>query len=79
MVKTDEDDDPIAVLAALNTQEHKDTAFLKQIRAFLLAKCPAAHKAALNKVGPLARIDRTSNMAMHPHRTAPHDEERRSR
>mmetsp|Transcript_10457 Transcript_10457/g.18262 ORF Transcript_10457/g.18262 Transcript_10457/m.18262 type:complete len:449 (-) Transcript_10457:272-1618(-) len=40
VVKTGEDDDPIAVMAVLNVQQFKDVEFMKQIRAFLLAHCP---------------------------------------
>jgi len=38
-VKTGEDDDPIAVMTALNTQRYKDKECMGQIRAFLLKKC----------------------------------------
>ncbi len=39
VVKTGEDDDPIAVMTALNTQRYRGTDFAKQIRGFLLGKC----------------------------------------
>lgn len=50
VVKTDEDDDPIAVMAVLNTRKYKDAAFMQQIRDFLTAVCPKAHADKLKQV-----------------------------
>lgn len=40
MVKTGEDDDPIAVMTALSTKRYADKAFMQQAKDFLLKKCP---------------------------------------
>ncbi|KAL6765955.1 p21-C-terminal region-binding protein-domain-containing protein [Haematococcus lacustris] len=41
VVKTDEDDDPIAVMAVLNTTQYKDAAFMQQLRQFMLGNASA--------------------------------------
>ncbi len=54
MVKTDADDDPIAVMSVLSTTKYKDKPFMKQIRQFLLDSCQgktADMKATVEKVG----------------------------
>ncbi|GBF97124.1 hypothetical protein Rsub_10135 [Raphidocelis subcapitata] len=40
VVKTGEDDDPIAVMTALNTRSHGAASFAKQVKEFLLGKAP---------------------------------------
>lgn len=40
MVKTGEDDDPIAVMTALNTRRHRAAAFARQVKEFLLGRAP---------------------------------------
>lgn len=39
-MKTDSDDDPIALMSVLNTQKYKDQQFMQQTQRFLLEKCP---------------------------------------
>ncbi|WIA22012.1 hypothetical protein OEZ85_004365 [Tetradesmus obliquus] len=42
VVRTGEDEDPIAVMTVLNTQQHKQAGFLQQIRQYVLGKCKDA-------------------------------------
>ena len=52
VVRTGEDDDPIAVMTVLNTQQHSKTGFMQQIKEHMLSKCKdAATKQQLSKVG----------------------------
>ncbi|KAI8463810.1 MAG: p21-C-terminal region-binding protein-domain-containing protein [Monoraphidium minutum] len=39
VVKTGEDDDPIAVMTALNTQRYAERPFMREVRDYVLAKC----------------------------------------
>lgn len=51
VVRTGEDEDPIAVMTVLNTQQHKQAGFMQQIRQYVLGKCKdAALKDKLAKV-----------------------------
>jgi hypothetical protein len=51
VVRTGEDEDPIAVMTVLNTQQHKQAGFMGHIRQYVLAKCKdAAVKDKLAKV-----------------------------
>lgn len=51
VVRTGEDEDPIAVMTVLNTQQHKGSGFMAHIRDHMLAKCKdAAVKQQLSKV-----------------------------
>lgn len=51
VVRTGEDDDPIAVMTVLNTQQHGKAAFMQQIKSHMLDKCSdAAAKQQLSKV-----------------------------
>jgi len=40
VVKTDSDDDPIAIMSVLSTHKYKEANFMQQIRQFLLDMCP---------------------------------------
>ncbi|KAF5827059.1 p21-C-terminal region-binding protein-domain-containing protein [Dunaliella salina] len=40
VVKTDSDDDPIAIMSVLSTHKYKEANFMRQIRQFLLDSCP---------------------------------------
>jgi len=40
VVKTDSDDDPIAIMSVLSTGKYKEARFMKQILQFLLDSCP---------------------------------------
>eukprot|EP00983_Pelagomonas_calceolata_P086400 1156748-Pelagomonas_calceolata.AAC.16 len=40
VVKTDSDDDPIAIMSVLSTHKYGEANFMKQIRQFLLDSCP---------------------------------------
>jgi hypothetical protein len=56
VVKTGEDDDPIAVMTALNTQQYKSSPFMQAIKQFLVARCPKGkqqqdHAQLLQQVG----------------------------
>ncbi|KAF6251994.1 p21-C-terminal region-binding protein-domain-containing protein [Scenedesmus sp. NREL 46B-D3] len=42
VVRTGEDEDPIAVMTVLNTQQHKQAGFMSQIRQYVLGKCKDA-------------------------------------
>ena len=50
VVKTAEDDDPIAVFTVLNTQTHKEQEWMKQLRAFLGGKAKDDLKQKLSEV-----------------------------
>jgi len=51
VVRTGEEEDPIAVMTALNTQQHSTAGFMKQIKQYMLSKCQdAAVKQQLSKV-----------------------------
>jgi hypothetical protein len=51
VVRTGEEEDPIAVMTVLNTQQHKQAGFMGQIRQYVLAKCKdASVKEKLTKV-----------------------------
>lgn len=50
-MRTGEEEDPIAVMTALNTQQHSTAGFMKQIKQYMLSKCQdAAVKQQLSKV-----------------------------
>ena len=52
VVKTAQDDDPIALLTVLNTRTHKEQEWMGQLRAFLRSKCPTeADRKRLEEVG----------------------------
>lgn len=46
MVKTSEEDDPIAVMTVLSTRQHAGQECMKEIRAFLVSKCDGADSKA---------------------------------
>jgi hypothetical protein len=51
VVRTGEDEDPIAVMTVLNTQQHSKAAYMQQIKQHMLAHCKdAAVKEQLTKV-----------------------------
>lgn len=51
VVKTSEDDDPIAVMTVFNTRVHRDKPHMRQVREFVAGRCPdAATKAKLLQV-----------------------------
>lgn len=52
VVKTGEDEDPVAVMTVLNTQRYKQLECMQQIRAFLEARLPEGElRQQLSKVG----------------------------
>jgi hypothetical protein len=52
VVRTGADEDPIAVMTVLNTQQHKGSGFMSHIKDHMLSKCKdTAVKQQLSKVG----------------------------
>jgi hypothetical protein len=52
VVRTGEDEDPIAVMTVLNTQQHKQAGYMQQIKAHMMDNCKdAAVKQQISKVG----------------------------
>ena len=60
VVKTAEDDDPIAVFTVLNTQTHQEQEWMKQLRAFLGGKAKDDLKQKLSEVRCGRRCHRVS-------------------
>lgn len=65
VVKTDEDDDPIAIMTVLNTTKYKDAAWLKQLREFLAARCPKGQ--GLPQKLEQVRTGRSTTPRVHAH------------
>jgi hypothetical protein len=64
VVRTGEDEDPIAVMTVLNTQQHKQAGFMSQIWQYMLAKCKdTAVKDKLAQVRRAAAAGQTSGSA----------------
>ena len=57
MVKTAEDDDPIAIMTVFNTLLHKDKPYMQQTADYLCSKCSdAAVKAELRQASRHTRL-----------------------